>query len=88
MADKDLARLGAEVLDLVLLELDGLARAVATDLKKTVNDRVEVNLLQRVGHVGRWDGFSGERRREKELLGVSADSKMERRWDWMQIGGK
>jgi hypothetical protein len=31
LADKDLARLGAEVLDLILLQLNGLAGAVSTD---------------------------------------------------------
>lgn len=45
LRDEDLTGLGAKVADLSLEELDLLSRARAADLKETVYDRVEVDIV-------------------------------------------
>ena len=45
LGDENLAGFGAKVADLSLKELDLLAGTAAADLKKTVYDRIEVDIV-------------------------------------------
>jgi hypothetical protein len=58
LADKDLARLGAQVLDLVLLKLDAPAGAVATDWGMELAGYSEFGMI----------GDGGQRTRPVRLL--------------------
>jgi hypothetical protein len=60
LTDEDLPRLGAQIADLMLMQLDLLAGTASADFQQSFNDVFEVHIV--VGH-GEWlaGGEEGER---------------------------
>lgn len=76
LVDEDIPRLQAEILDLVLFEMDGLAGTRATHFEETVDDIVEIDLWGGVvGHCAMYEAACFVQCEVEDVRSVSIEVK-------------